>query len=187
MWGQLFNRSLAGICRYEHNSEAKMKYWNNTWRFLFLSLLNYKTQELTFSQVLITQGMMTNLQFIFLPSLITTVQYVSNSSNVLRRKSLKGHTQAKSLQLSPTLCDSVDCSLPGSSLHGIFQAVILKWVAMPSSRGIFPTQGSNPCLFCLLHWQVGSLPLAASRKPLNRSRCFLNALYDNCIKIYTEL
>lgn len=35
MWGQLFNRSLAGICRYEHNSEAKMKYWNNTWRFLF--------------------------------------------------------------------------------------------------------------------------------------------------------
>ena len=26
-------------------------------------------------------------------------------------------------------------------------------------QGIFPTQGSNPCLLCLLHWQVGSLPL----------------------------
>ena len=34
-----------------------------------------------------------------------------------------------------TLCDSMDCSLPGSSIHGIFQARILGWVAMPSSRG----------------------------------------------------
>ena len=41
----------------------------------------------------------------------------------------------KSLQLSPTLCDPMDCSLPGSSVHGIFLARILEWVAMPSSRG----------------------------------------------------
>ena len=33
------------------------------------------------------------------------------------------------------LCDPVDCSLPGSSVHGILQARILEWVAMPSSRG----------------------------------------------------
>ena len=33
-------------------------------------------------------------------------------------------------------------------------------------QGIFPTQGSNPCLLCLLHWQVGSLPLAPPWKPL---------------------
>ena len=32
-------------------------------------------------------------------------------------------------------------------------------------QGIFVTQGSNLCLLCLLHWQVGSLPLAPSRKP----------------------
>ena len=31
--------------------------------------------------------------------------------------------------------------------------------------GIFPTQGSNLCLLCLLHWQVGSLPLAPPGKP----------------------
>jgi len=43
-----------------------------------------------------------------------------------------------------TLCDPMGCSLPGSSVHGILQARILEWVAMPSSRGIFPTQGSNP-------------------------------------------
>ena len=43
--------------------------------------------------------------------------------------------QAKSLQLCLTLCDAMDCSLPGSSVHGILQARILEWVAMPSSRG----------------------------------------------------
>ena len=42
---------------------------------------------------------------------------------------------AKLLQSCPTLCDSVDCSLPGFSVHGILQARTLEWVAMPSSRG----------------------------------------------------
>ena len=36
---------------------------------------------------------------------------------------------------------------------GILQTRILEWVAMPSLVGIFPTQRSNPCLLCLLHWQ----------------------------------
>ena len=75
-------------------------------------------------------------------------------------KDLKIHTcvHAKLLQLCPTLCDSMDSSPPGSSVHGILQARILEWVAMRSSRGIFPTQGSNPHLLRLLHWQAGSLP-----------------------------
>ena len=34
-----------------------------------------------------------------------------------------------------TLCDPMDCSLPGSSVHGILQARILEWVAIPFSRG----------------------------------------------------
>ena len=33
------------------------------------------------------------------------------------------------------LCNSMDCSPPGSSIHGILQARILEWVALPSSRG----------------------------------------------------
>ena len=71
---------------------------------------------------------------------------------------------AKSLQSCLTLCNPVDCSLPGSSVHGILQARLLEWVAIPLLQGIFPTQGSNPCL-CLLHWQTGSLPLAPPGKP----------------------
>ena len=38
-------------------------------------------------------------------------------------------------QLCPTLCDPMDCSLPGSSVHGILQVRILEWVAIPFSRG----------------------------------------------------
>ena len=37
-------------------------------------------------------------------------------------------------QLCPTLCDCMDCSIPGSSIHGIHQARILEWVASPFSR-----------------------------------------------------
>ena len=132
-----------------------------------------------------------------------------------------------------TLCDPVDCSPPGSSIHEILQARILEWVAISFSRGssqprdrtqvfriagrrfnlwatrgwfciglilsgpmtlvpsdmirpryltdcwqrilewaampqgIFPTQGSNPHLSCLLHWQVHSLPLAPPGKPIS--------------------
>ena len=41
------------------------------------------------------------------------------------------------IQLCPTLCRPMDCSLPGSSVHRIFQARILEWVAISSSKGSF--------------------------------------------------
>ena len=57
---------------------------------------------------------------------------------------------AKSLQSCPTLCDSMDCSLPGSSVRGILQARTLEWVAMTSREssdpGIEPTSLSSPAL-----------------------------------------
>ena len=40
-------------------------------------------------------------------------------------------------QLCLTLCDSMDCGPPGSSVHGIFQTRILEWFAIPFSRGSF--------------------------------------------------
>ena len=58
-------------------------------------------------------------------------------------------------QSCPTICDPMDCSPPSSSLLGISQARILEAVAI--SRGIFLTQGSNLCLWRLLHWQADSL------------------------------
>ena len=38
-------------------------------------------------------------------------------------------------------CDPMNCSLPGSSVHGVLQAGVLKWVAMPSSRGYSTPRG----------------------------------------------
>ena len=49
--------------------------------------------------------------------------------------------EVKVAQSHPTLCDPMDYTV-----HGILQARILEWVAFPFSKGIFPTQGSNPGL-----------------------------------------
>ena len=55
-------------------------------------------------------------------------------------------------------------SPPGSSVHGISQATILGCHFL--LQGIFPTQGSNPYLLCLLHWYVDSLPLSHLGSPI---------------------
>ena len=49
-------------------------------------------------------------------------------------------------QLCLTVCNPIDCSPLGSSVHGVFQARILEWVAISFSMGIFLTQRSNPGL-----------------------------------------
>ena len=51
--------------------------------------------------------------------------------------------RAKSLQSCLTLCDPMDYSLPGSSVHGILHARILEWVAMPPP-GDLPDPGIEP-------------------------------------------
>ena len=53
-------------------------------------------------------------------------------------------------QLCPALCDPMDCSPPGSSIHGILQARILEWVAIS-----FPRGSSDPGI------EPGSLALQA--------------------------
>ena len=56
-----------------------------------------------------------------------------------------------SLQLCLTLCNAMDCSPPGSSLHGILQASILEWVAISSSRGSSQPRDQTPvsCISCI--------------------------------------
>ena len=55
---------------------------------------------------------------------------------------------AKSLQSCLTLCDPMDCSLQGFSVHGILQARKLEWVAIPSSRGSFLPRDQT-CVSCV--------------------------------------
>ena len=51
-------------------------------------------------------------------------------------------------QSCPTLCNPMDCSRPGSSVHGISQARILDWVAISSSRGSSQPR-DRTCIFCI--------------------------------------
>ena len=53
----------------------------------------------------------------------------------------------------PTLCDPMDCSPPSSSVHGIFQASILEWVAISYSRGSFRLK-DWASISCILHWEA---------------------------------
>ena len=46
---------------------------------------------------------------------------------------MKGKSESEVSQLCPTLSDPMDCSLPGSSIHGIFQARVLEWGAIAFS------------------------------------------------------
>ena len=61
-------------------------------------------------------------------------------------------------QLCPTLCSPVDYNSPppqGSSVHGDSPGKNTGVGCHALLQGIFPTQGLNRCLLCLLHWQVG--------------------------------
>ena len=69
----------------------------------------------------------------------------------------------------PTLCDPMDCSPPGFSVHGTFQARILEWNTFPST-GDLPDPGIEPVSLSLLHWQVDSLPLSHLGKPQSLQR-----------------
>ena len=81
----------------------------------------------------------------------------------------------KSLQLCLTLCDPIDCSLPGSSVHGLLQARVLKWVAMPSSRGSSQPRDRTHVsfVFCIgrrfFFFFFFFLPLAPPENPVNTS------------------
>ena len=60
---------------------------------------------------------------------------------------LEGCMCAKPLQSCPAVCNTMDCSLPGSSGHGILQVRIMEWVAISSPRGSSRTRDWNhvPC------------------------------------------
>ena len=65
------------------------------------------------------------------------------------------HVHAQSIQLCLILCNPMDCSLLGFSVHGDSPGKNTGVSCHTLLQGIFLTQGSNPCLLSLLHWQVG--------------------------------
>ena len=90
------------------------------------------------------------------------VVYVNMISNMLNYMCLL--VNAKSLHSCLTLGDPMDCSSSGSSVYGDSLGKNTRGGYYALLHGIFPTQGSNPHLLCLLHRQVGSLPLGPPGK-----------------------
>ena len=60
---------------------------------------------------------------------------VGNLVGFLQLKAMKVKSESEVVQSCPTLCDPMDWSLPGSSVHDIFQARVLEWVAISFSKG----------------------------------------------------
>ena len=85
--------------------------------------------------------------------------YAAHSSKLMT-------TYAKSFQSRVTLGDPMDCSPPGSSVHGFLQARILEWVAVPSSRGSSWSRDRTRISYvsCIGRWIL--LPLAPPGLPL---------------------
>ena len=77
---------------------------------------------------------------------------------------------AKSLQLYQTVCNPVDHSPPGSSVHGILQERIVEWVAMPSFKGS-STPGNEPASLTTPVLRVSFFTTTATGKPLRNSVC----------------
>ena len=89
-------------------------------------------------------------------------------------------------QSCPNLCDPMDCSLPGSSIHGIFQARVLEWAAISFSRGSsWPRDRSRISQIAGRHftiWTTGEAHQTPSNqqtiKPLSHPKCL--AFYQAC-------
>ena len=83
-----------------------------------------------------------------LVSFLTLQKFCHAVSTFEHHELMPAADAAKSLQSCPTLCDPMDSSPPGSSVHGILQARILEWVAISFSRGSSqPRDGT--CISCI--------------------------------------
>ena len=108
-------------------------------------------------------------RFLPLPCLTLKIQPVLGSREIAGGGGFRGVracVHARSLQSHLTLCDPMDGSPPGSSVHGDSPGKNTGVGCHFLFQGIFPTQGSNLRLLCLLHWWVGSLPLAPPGEPI---------------------
>ena len=81
---------------------------------------------------------------------------------------MKVKSESEVAQLCPTLSDPIDCSLPGSSVHGIFQARVLEWIAISFSR-----RSSQPRDRTQVSWKQTLYHLSHQGSPKYKFRLYL--------------
>ena len=87
---------------------------------------------------------------------LTTISNLTFNQSLLKKMYVQCVLVAQSCL---TLCDPMDCILPGSSVHGVLQARILEWVAISFSRGSFQPRDWTHVSYAFPALQVDSLPL----------------------------
>ena len=87
---------------------------------------------------------------------------------------MKVRRESKVAQSCPTLCNPMDCSLPGSSVHGIFQARVLEWGAIAFSKGDNP-MNTQMCKY--KHVFFPKFMILRIRSKLLEGRSFFFLLY----------
>ena len=90
--------------------------------------------------------------------------FFCKSEIIVKKNDVMKCMHAKSLRSCLTHCNPMDSSLPGSSVHGILQAGILEWVAMPSSRGSSQPRDGTHVSYVSCMGKAGSLPLVLPGK-----------------------
>ena len=88
---------------------------------------------------------------------------------------MKVKSESDVAQSFPTPCDPIDGSLPGSSIHGIFQVRVLEWVAFPSSEDFRnpEIEPGSPML------QADTFPSEQRRKPIHKD----NTIHKDKLKM----
>ena len=110
-----------------------------------------------------------------------TKQNINNRSDIVT-KSICSVSQS-----CPTLCNLMNCSPPGSSVHGIFQAQILEQVAISNSKGSFQPRDQTQvsCVSCIGRWDFSPLHHLGSPKEFNKD--FKSGSHQkNCLKSLTK-
>ena len=95
-------------------------------------------------------------------------------------------SESEVTQSCPTLCNPLDSSLPGSTVHGIFQARILEWAAISFSRGSSQTRDQT-CISCIADrcftiWAIREAPTTVSPQVNKREGTQLHLSTENWIK-----
>ena len=106
------------------------------------------------------------------------IKLIQKPINEVKRSEVKWSEFAQSC---PTLCDPMECSLPGFSVHGIFKAIVLEWIAISFSRGSSQprdwTQVSRIVDRCFTVWATREVP---GKK---RKRDLLNRFWGRILQV----
>ena len=161
----LWPDKLASILIFKNFLLQKI---SNTYKIRNRSITNHHT-PLIWLQQLSAHG---QFCFIYAPTMYLSLHYFEANLKqpIISSINISVHQFTKSLQLCPTLCDPMDCSLPGSSVHEILQARTLEWIAMPSSRGSSLPPGIEPT--SLLS------PALAGGFNMQLSKWFMNVIFS---------